>query len=215
MANTARQRTMATGLVIGAVVLTGRAGIASAAPVSGVVHRTDHADNSANTLPRVAAQDPQTGPHVQGEQFLRVRSSDASIVEWIKQATARSPTFKRLVATIERSNGIIHVESGVCRGRVASCLPIWMISSGSHRFLRITVDRRRLDTGPLLVGAIGHELQHSIEALSDPHVTDSTKMQFFYQRYAPTDKARFETPEAIHVGIAVEDEWRTWCGAHR
>jgi hypothetical protein len=26
------------------------------------------------------------------------------------------------------------------------------------------------------LGAIGHELQHSIEALSDPHVTDSTKM---------------------------------------
>jgi hypothetical protein len=150
-----------------------------------------------------------------GDPFLRVRSSDASITTRIEQATARSPTFKRLVTTIERSNGIIYVESGVCPGRVASCLPIWMSSRGSQRFLRIIVDRRRLETDPPLIGAIGHELQHSIEVLRDRHVTGSTTMLLFYQRYAPTGQARFETPEASHAGIAVEDEWRTWCDVHR
>jgi hypothetical protein len=147
------------------------------------------------------------------QQVRRVRSLDVSITKLMEQAVARSPTFKRLVATVEASNGMIYVEAGVCPGRILACLPVWMISSGGTRFMRIVVDRQRLDSDELLAGAIAHELQHAIEVLSDRFVTDSTKPYFFYRRHAPTAKEQFETVEAERAGIAVEDEWRR--GARR
>ena len=140
----------------------------------------------------------------------RVRSIDPSIAALIEQSITRSPTFNRLVATVEASNGIVHVQSGRCRGGVVACLPIWMTSSGGNRFMRIVVDRERIDSDGELLGAIGHELQHAIEVLSDRFVTSSTKMYFFYRRYAPTARERFETPDATDAGNAVERELRAW-----
>jgi len=142
------------------------------------------------------------------QQAHRVRSLDVSITRLMEQAGARSPTFKRLVATVEASNGIIYIEAGLCPGRVLACLPSWMVSSGGNRFMRIVVDMQRLDSDQLIVGAIAHELQHAIEALSDRFVTDGKKMFFFYRRYAPTAKEQVETMDAIQAGMAAEDEWR-------
>lgn len=62
MVNRAQQRTIAARLVMGVAMRTGRAEIASGAPVPGVVHQRDQADIFANKLPRMAAQSPQTGP---------------------------------------------------------------------------------------------------------------------------------------------------------
>jgi hypothetical protein len=44
--------------------------------------------------------------------------------------------------------------------------------------------------------------------LSTSFVTDSVKMYYFYQRYAPTGKDRFETLDATYAGMAVERELR-------
>ena len=141
-------------------------------------------------------------------QVRRVLSLDVSIAKLMEQAVARSPTFKRLVATVEASNGIVYIEAGVCPGRVIACLPSWMVSSGGNRFMRIVVDRQRLNSDAVMVGAIAHEMQHAIEVLSDRFVTDGRKMFFFYRQYAPTAKEQFETVNAIQAGIAAEDEWR-------
>jgi hypothetical protein len=85
-----------------------------------------------------------------------------------------------------------------------------MTSSGGNRFIRIVVDRERIDSDWQLVGAIGHELQHAIEVLSDRFVTNGTKMFFFYRRYAPTGRDRFETLDATNAGTDVERELREW-----
>jgi hypothetical protein len=147
-----------------------------------------------------AAQDCQAPVH-------RVRSSDPSIGALIEQAMTRSPTFKRLVATVDASNGIVYVESGSCPERLVACLPMWMTSSGGNRLMRIVVDRERINSDGRLLGSIGHELQHAIEVLSDRFVTDSMKMYHFYQRYAPTGKDQFETLDATYAGMAVEREF--------
>jgi hypothetical protein len=154
--------------------------------------------------PRPAVAEDSKAP------IYRVRSSDPSIRALIGQATTQSPTFKRLVATVEASDGIIYVEFGSCRERLAACLPLWMTSSGGNRFMGIVVDRKRIDSDWKLLGSIGHELQHAIEALSDRFVTNSLKMYFFFRRYAPTERTRFETLDATNAGAAVERELRAW-----
>jgi len=153
-------------------------------------------------LVRAVAAPDAAGSHV--------RSSDASVARIIDRGIESSPTFKRLVSAIDGSDGIVYVQPGVCAGRVAACLPAWMQSSGSYRYLRIVVDRKRLDSDRRLAGVIGHELQHAIEVLGDPSVTDGDRMFFFYKKYAPTGWSSFETPAAIDAGLAVEDEWRAF-----
>ncbi len=61
------------------------------------------------------------------------------------------------------------------------------------------------------MAAIGHELQHAIEVLSDPHVIDMASAYSLFERIGPTNSGRFETPAALHVGDRVGDE----CLAHR
>src|SRR5712671_122559 len=102
----------------------------------------------------------------------RVRSSDGPLVGLIDQATRRSETFRRLIATIEASNGIVYVEPGPCGHGVRACLKMWMQVSGPNRFVRIMIKRSNGDNDVEVMGLLGHELQHAIEVLSAPTVTD-------------------------------------------
>jgi hypothetical protein len=138
--------------------------------------------------------------------ILRVRSTDMAITGFIDLATTRSLTFRHLVALIQASDGIVHVEPGECGHGTRACLKVWMVSSGSNRFLRVLVNRRRADSDVDFMGSIGHELQHTLEALSEPNTVNSLRLYSFFSRTAPTAHNRFETVEAIHAGDAVREE---------
>ena len=78
--------------------------------------------------------------------------------------------------------------------------------AGPNRILRIVVDTHR-DHGEL-IAAIGHELQHAVEALSDPRVTDYHTMYSFFDHIRPTGSERFETFPAIRVEMDVMADLR-------
>lgn len=138
--------------------------------------------------------------------MLRVRSSDASITELIALASARSQTLRNLVALIQTSDGIVHVEPGVCGHGARACLVIWMSATGSARFLRVLVNRKKASSDGDFLGSIGHELQHTIEALSDPGTVDSLGLYNFFSREGRPSGTRFETDKAINVGNAIRNE---------
>jgi hypothetical protein len=132
----------------------------------------------------------------------RVRDTgDPLIAALVREATERSATFRRLVDTIDATDGIVYVEQGRCGHHVRACLELTVIVAGPHRILRIVVDTHR-DHGELLA-SIGHELQHAVEALSDPHVTDNSRIYFFFGRIGSTSEGRFETTAAIQAGLEV------------
>jgi hypothetical protein len=60
------------------------------------------------------------------------------------------------------------------------------------------------------MGSIGHELQHAIEILSDPHVIDGIGAYFLFDRIAPigavAGRDRFETRAAVRAGVDVRSE---------
>jgi hypothetical protein len=136
----------------------------------------------------------------------RVRSTDNALAGLIDQATRRSETFRRLLATIQASNGIVYVEPGECGHGVRACLKMWMHVSGPNRFVRIVITRSKTDRDVEVMGLIGHELQHAIEVLSEPAVTNGVTMFNFLSRMAPTGHTRFETTAAVHAGDAVRNE---------
>jgi hypothetical protein len=151
----------------------------------------------------IRAESPAQMPSVP-----RVRSSDQAIAGLIERGASQSPTFKRILAAVEGSNGIVYVEPGVCRQNLRACLKIAVQVSGPNRLLSVVVDKRRAWSDVELIGSIGHELQHAIEALSDPSVTDGAKLYNFFRRYAPTDGNRFETTAAVNIGNSIRDELR-------
>ena len=137
----------------------------------------------------------------------RVRANeDPAIAALLLEAPKRSATFRRLVDTIDATDGIVYIQDGKCNHGVRACLTLTVRVAGPNRILRIVVDTRR-DHDELLA-SIGHELQHAAEALSDPHVTNNRTIYFFFDRIGSSRLGRFETHAAIQAGLEVRAELR-------
>ena len=89
--------------------------------------------------------------------------------------------------------------------RASACLHMSLELSGENRLLRILVNPRRAP-GCDLLGSIGHELQHALEALGNPNVKTSFGLSSYFRRIGPEGPRRSETPEAIQAGLTVEKE---------
>ena len=138
----------------------------------------------------------------------RVRGSSPAIVEAIEHAHKGSPTFRDLVAAINRTDGIVYVHHGQCGRNVLACLLLAVTRAGPNRILHIRVDPRR--RGKDLMVSIGHELTHAVELLNEPGVVDANTAHNFYQRSAAIDRYYFETQEAIDIELKIDKELRQW-----
>jgi len=137
--------------------------------------------------------------------ITRVRSENPLLSVAIVQGAERSTTFRRLIEAIDATDGLVYVLEGTCGQGVRACLHMSLELSGKNRLLRILVNPRRAP-GCELLASIGHELQHALEALSNPNVKTSFGLSSFFHRIGPEGPRRFETPEAIQVGLSVEKE---------
>jgi hypothetical protein len=139
----------------------------------------------------------------------RVRASDPSLVAAILEATTRSPTFSALVDRLQASDGIVYVARGRCGHGVRACLLSTVTAAADNRVLRILIDEQR--TGIDLMSAIGHELQHAIEIVSDETVQSGADVYFKYRFTMRSNISRaftFETEAAIIAGDRVRNELR-------
>jgi hypothetical protein len=135
----------------------------------------------------------------------RVRAENPQVSAAIARGAERSPTFRHLIEAIQATDGLVYVLEGRCGQGLRACLHMSLELSGKNRLLRILVNRRRAP-GCELIASIGHELQHAFEVLSNPNVRTSFGMSSFFHQIGPEGPRRFETPEAIHVGLAVAKE---------
>jgi hypothetical protein len=137
----------------------------------------------------------------------RVRSNDPTVAAAIGEATELSPTFSALMQRLQASDGIVYVERGRCGHGVRACLLSTITAAGDNRVLRILIDERR--RGDDLMAAIGHELQHAIEIVSDEGVQSGADIYFRYKsarRKSISRMLTFETDAAIATGDRVRKE---------
>ena len=137
----------------------------------------------------------------------RVRSTDASLNTVIKEGSARSSTFRAIVARIDQSDGIVYVEYGYCAfGHLDGCLLPSIVSNTRERYLRIVVskDRNRV-AHDQTIALIAHELQHAVEVLEHLEVVDLETMTALYRRIGVplAGRAGYETAAASAVGRKV------------
>jgi hypothetical protein len=143
------------------------------------------------------AQDATTVP--------RVRSSSPAVLAALGFGSEHSPILRSLVNRIDATDGIVYVEEGTCGHGVRACLLMLVTVAGPHRVLYIRVDPRKA-AGCSLVSAIGHELYHAIEVLSEASVRSSHMMFALFERLGPRVSGRFETKAALRTGLDVERE---------
>ena len=155
-------------------------------------------------LRSVAIVQPVEGPNPRS--LPRVRSHDPRIVDAIARGTAASPTLRRLVDTIDATDGIVYVDDGKCGYIVRACLLPLVQVAGPNRLLRIQVNLREV-RGCELVEVIGHELQHATEILADPRIrTDIQAYNFFAVTRLRPDSGRFETRAARQIAVVISRE---------
>lgn len=140
--------------------------------------------------------------------LARLRPMGSALATVVAQATARSATFRQLVHAIGQTDGIVYVENGRC-GRGAHACLLAVTAAGGSRIVRVRVDARGADWE--LMGLIGHELQHAVEVLSEPAITNTTAMLAFYLREGRRIGnlgTLVETVAAVRAGDDVRTEAR-------
>jgi hypothetical protein len=136
----------------------------------------------------------------------RVRSEDRRIAAAIAEGIDTSTTFRRLVESIDATDGVVYVQEGKCGRGVRACLLLFVGVAGPYRFLRILINPRKAP-GCELIPSIGHELQHALEVLGNPKIKSTLDMFAFFDQKGPTGwRDTFETDEALRAGMLVDRE---------
>ena len=157
---------------------------------------------------------PSAGSAAQATRYggdanrAHVRPTTAAVAALIDRAMEGSATFRQIVQTIDGSDTYVYVLEGDCGHGVRACFS-GVTVAGARRIMRVTL---ALDAGRSewdLIGSIGHELRHTIEAIDDPTVRSTDAQYFLYERigFKGTTQSR-ETTAAMDAGNAVRAEIR-------
>lgn len=116
--------------------------------------------------------------------FHRVKWTQSTMGELLREGYQRSSSFQSLVDRIEQSNAIVLVRLGYCKdGRVRACLTS-VAGSLRERHLRIKVDPHASTNR--LIAAIGHELRHALEVVEESAVIDGRSALALFRRVGNT-----------------------------
>jgi len=132
--------------------------------------------------------------------FTRVRSTERPMIELLQAGAARSPTFRRLVETLEQSDVIVYVERS---RKVDGGYLRFATVAGHSRWVQVLVNPDR----PInqILAMIGHELQHAVEISEASSVVDETTMAGLYLQIGVKScrrdaRACYETRDAQAAG---------------
>ena len=134
--------------------------------------------------------------------FTRVRAADDQFRLLIREGDARSMTFRALVDEIQQSNAVVMVQFGLCvKGQVRSCVS-HVGGDSRTRTIRILINPRT--TNDRLIATIAHELQHALEIIRQPEITNGEQVMQLYRRIGTGKCAegrsdRCETEAALAV----------------
>jgi hypothetical protein len=132
-----------------------------------------------------------------------VRAVNSLAHELIAEGLRRSKTFEDIVAALEATDLIVHVEvNAKLPASIAGRLLFGSAPANGPRYLRVQV----ADSGTRLdqIAAIGHELQHAIEVSDAPEVRCPKTFRTLYQRIGqPSVPSAYDTDAAQRAGKQV------------
>ena len=139
---------------------------------------------------------------VAGEQ-LTPRPLDPISSDALDLALARSAVVRSLVAILESSNVIVHIESSLQMPAGIGGTTRFVTARGGFRYVRVTIGADLARTARIAI--LGHELQHACEiAGSDADNVEGLRQLFTLE--GGRDGQFFETARAIEVERRVRVE---------
>ena len=138
-----------------------------------------------------------------------VRSSEDRLLSLLRNGVARSPTLRELIGVLNGSDVIVYIESrGRMRAGLSAYLVHQVVTAGSHRYLKVVVNRE-LARDHLAV-VIAHELQHAREVAEAANVRSSADMEALFKRLdsgmCVLIRSCTETDAAVRLQAAVLGE---------
>lgn len=110
----------------------------------------------------------------------RVRPTHSLASRLIEDGTTRSPTFRRLVSRLQRSDVIVYVSVRLdMRPSLGGSLR-FLGNSTTDRFVLVTLNGQ--NSRQMLVALLGHELQHAVEVADAPDVRNESALADLYRR---------------------------------
>lgn len=147
----------------------------------------------------------------------RIRCVGPVAAGFVNEGRERSPTFRKLVEELDASDWIVFVQRGSCRlTGVRGCLLHQVGSYDASPYLRVVVSEP-FGSDDETIATIGHELQHAVEVVRAPGISDAGHIRQLYRRIGYVSVRRkvageigevYETGNAISAGAAVLRELR-------
>ncbi len=119
---------------------------------------------------------PQTAVTSSPSAVTRVRGLDGRVRALLDDGRERSPTFRRLCDTLERSDLVVVVD---VRPLKAPAQTSFVAATPAGRVVRITLSSIP-QVDDVLLALLAHELQHAVEIAAAPQVVNSASMLGLY-----------------------------------
>jgi len=114
------------------------------------------------------------------DPMTRLRPMQALGQQLVTDGFERSPTFRRLVSRLQRSDVIVYVNVRLdMRPSLGGSLK-FVGTSATDRFLLVSLNAQ--NSRPMLVALLGHELQHAVEVAEAPDVASASTLSNLYRR---------------------------------
>jgi hypothetical protein len=141
---------------------------------------------------------------VAGER-LTPRPLDPITADALARALTRSAVVRSLVATLEASDVIVHIESSRLMPAGIAGTTRFVTTRGGYRYVRVTIgaDLPR----DARVAILGHELQHACE-VAQSEADDVEGLRQMFLREGSHDGDYFETERAVEIERMVRLELR-------
>jgi hypothetical protein len=152
----------------------------------------------AATAP-LAADAPSLDP------TTRVRPTQSLASRLIEEGSTKSPTFRRLVSRLQRSDVIVYVSVRLdMRPSLGGSLR-FLGNSATDRFVLVSLNGQ--NSRQMLVALLGHELQHAVEVADAPDVRNEVALAALYRRIGVRRATEsWDSAAAQRVGQTVRAE---------
>ena len=135
----------------------------------------------------------------------RVRGVTPGVAKLLADAARRSPTIATLIAAIEKSDVIVHVEEVMHLPPRTEGRLMFTVATGGVRYLRAQVLGGMSPAQAIAV--IGHELQHAVEIAQHAEVKDTAGVIALYERIGERGhRGQYDTAAARNAGQRVRNE---------
>jgi hypothetical protein len=131
------------------------------------------------------------------------RPLDPIAAKTLERAMARSASVRALVATLEASNVIVHIQTSLVMPEGIGGTTQFVASRGGYRYIRITIDADQSQSARTAI--LGHELRHACE-VAESAADDAKEVLSLYERDGHRHGDYFETRAAIETERSVRLE---------